>query len=254
MSSSRTYNWRGYQINLTETPAGHQARSTIPTKYGPVALEVHVPHELVRMAVRGLAPRDVVSGDFMSDLKGTLGQIGKSAAFNQATSVISQAAANPLLQGAAAAALGPGGSVALQGIGLAAGAANALAANARKGDPAARQAIGKVAQRAKAGDPRAKHAAGLLHRAVNQQIAAERAQQAQQAQQVPPGSVWSPEFGWVQAPAAQGAFPYGQPVADGPYDAMAARYGQPVAQPDGTMAFLQAPAYPSGAVSAGGDW
>jgi hypothetical protein len=176
--------FRGVTIELNTTERAHFARAQIPTKYGPLYVQVQAPrvflHELAGLFPELLASGgdDFVSGNFFSDITKGFDKLLKNKTFGEVTNVISQVADNPLLQTAATALGGPAGVAVLQTAGGAAKAAQSLAKRARRGDPKALQGLRGLSQAAKRGSPKAKRAVQLVRAAVQADREQERARPA----------------------------------------------------------------------------
>lgn len=214
--------FRGVTIEIDTTGSAHIARATVPTKYGPLFVQVQAPRvfmrDLAHLFPELTAGGMVASGSFFDDMTKGFDKLMKDKTFGQVTSIVSQVAENPLLQGAATALGGPAGLAAMQGAAGAAKAAQSLAARARKGDATALQGMRQISQRAKGGDPKAKRAVKLIKEAVRLD--------RQAAPSAPPA---------LQIPAA--TVPMGVPLDMGAYEAAMAQYRPEtfVQMPDGSV-------------------
>lgn len=208
-------------IRVHQTAQGYEAEAVIDTRFGPVVARASAPTGWVDEACARLLeqrPELLVSGaDFFADLKKTFGDVAKSKAFADVTSIVSQVASSPLAQAAVSAVGSPAAGAALGGVGMAAAAANTMAAKARAGDPRAVREVAEVAGRAKRGDPKAQKAARLLRESFAAQAAKDTAAplvpmvlptvQAQQApQHAPLAPMWLPTVYAPQAAQAPQAF------------------------------------------------
>lgn len=158
-------------VEVHRTANGYEAQAVVATKWGPVLVRGVAPTGWVDEAMRLLLSRrpDIMAsgGDLFGDIAKTFGQVAKSKAFGDVSSVVAQVASNPLAQTAVTAFAGPAGGAALQGVGMAAAAANSLAGRARAGHPDADRDVRAIAAKAKAGDPKAIKAAKMLREAFH---------------------------------------------------------------------------------------
>lgn len=175
-------------ITINRTANGYEAQAVVQTKWGPLLVRGVAPTGWIVEATRLLLARrpDLVAsgGDLFGDITRTFGQVAKSKAFGDVSSIVAQVASNPLAQAAVSAVGSPAAGAALSGVGMAAAAANSLATRARNGHPDADRDVRTIAARAKQGDPKAATAAKLLREAFHA-IAAKEALAQQQAQAQP---------------------------------------------------------------------